>query len=137
MIQRSPLIPERVRRIGGSFAFIEHRFLRDRFWESLTVNELLLYFFLVLVCDRQGLSFYHFDKICSLLCMSLDHYLAARDALIEKDLLAFNGQIYQVLSLPKAPRLQSPGLLEPGRNMENRDGATIRQLIRRSFMEQP
>ena len=84
MIERQALVPGRVRRIAGSFAFVEHRFIRDGFWQSLSRHELLLYFFLVLVADRQGLSFYGFDKICSILGMGVDEYLEARNALIRK-----------------------------------------------------
>src|SRR5439155_5492362 len=65
MIEKSPLCPERVRTITGSFAFLEHRFLRDGFWATLSQHALLLYVFLVLVADRKGLSYYSFDKICS------------------------------------------------------------------------
>ena len=72
MIEKSPLCPERVRKITGSFAFLEHRFVRDAFWTSLSHHELLLYLFLVLVADRNGLSYYSFDKICGLLQLSLD-----------------------------------------------------------------
>ena len=56
MIEKSPLCPERVRKITGSFAFLEHRFFRDGFWTSLSQHALLLYVFLVLVADRNGLS---------------------------------------------------------------------------------
>ena len=31
MIEKSPLCPERVRKIPGSCAFLEHRFFRDGF----------------------------------------------------------------------------------------------------------
>ena len=51
MIQKTPLIPHRVRKIKGSFAFIEHRFLRDGFWSSLDHHELVFYLFLVIVGD--------------------------------------------------------------------------------------
>jgi hypothetical protein len=51
MIEKKPIIPNRVRRIGGNFAFIEHRFLRGGFWTALSHHELLLYLFLVLVAD--------------------------------------------------------------------------------------
>jgi hypothetical protein len=54
MIEKQPLDPERVRKINSSFAFLEHRFLRDGFWSSLSQHELLLYVFLVLVADRKG-----------------------------------------------------------------------------------
>ena len=46
------LVPQRVRRINSSFAFIEHRFLQDGFFAVLSSNELLLYLFLVLAADR-------------------------------------------------------------------------------------
>jgi hypothetical protein len=103
MIEKSPLCPERVRKITGSFAFLEHRFVRDGFWATLSQHALLLYIFLVLVADRHGLSYYSFDKICTLLQLSLDDYLAARNALIQQDLIAFDGHLFQVLSLPVTP----------------------------------
>jgi len=56
MVKKQLLNPERVRKIKSSFAFIEHRFLRKGFWASLTHHELLLYFFLILVADRQGID---------------------------------------------------------------------------------
>jgi len=84
----------------GGFSFIPHRFLTGGFWGSLGPDELLLYFFLVMAGDRNGLSFYSYDKICTLLQMRLDQYIQARDELIDEDLIAFDGTIYQVLSLP-------------------------------------
>jgi hypothetical protein len=83
MIEKTPLAPQRVRKITGSFAFIEHRFLREGFLETLTHHELMLYLFLILVADRKGLSYYSYDKICTLLRLSLNEYIAARDALIQ------------------------------------------------------
>ena len=56
MLEKRILCPERVRKIEGSFAFIEHRFLRDGFWVSLSHDELLLYVLLVMAADRAGLS---------------------------------------------------------------------------------
>jgi hypothetical protein len=58
MIEKRILCPERVRKIEGSFGFVEHRFLRDGFWVSLTHDELLLYLLLVMAADRAGLSYY-------------------------------------------------------------------------------
>jgi hypothetical protein len=99
-IEKKPILPDRVRKIKGSFAFIEHRFLRSGFWASLEQQELLLYLFLVMAADCQGLSYYGYDKICTLLRITLDQYVAARDGLIQKNLIAFDGTIFQVLSLP-------------------------------------
>jgi len=101
MIKKKILVAERVRGVDGGFSFIPHRFLSGGFLGSLNPHELLLYFFLVLSGDRNGLSFYSYDKICTLLQMSLDQYIQARNSLMEKDLIAFDGTIYQVLSLPR------------------------------------
>ena len=133
MIEKTPLYPQRVRKITGSFAFIEHRFLRDGFFEILTHHELLLYLFLILVADRKGLSYYSYDKICTLLRLSLNEYLYARDALIQKDLIAFDGYLYQVLSLPQNPLDQRAPPLNTQKDRLQRDPATIRQLIARSI----
>ena len=54
----------------------------------------------MLAGDRYGLSFYSYDSICNRLQMSLDQYIEARDDLIKKDLIAFDGTIFQVLDLP-------------------------------------
>jgi hypothetical protein len=104
MIAKKILMPERLRRIQGGFGFIPHRLITDGFVAALESHELLLYFFLILVADRNGLSYYAYDSICSLLSMSLDQYIEARNGLIAKDLIAFDGTLFQTLSLPaKAP----------------------------------
>jgi hypothetical protein len=103
MIRKKLINSQRIRTIEGSFAFIEHRFLRSGFWDSLSHHELLLYFLLVLVADHQGLSYYGYDKLCSLLGLHLDDYLPARNGLIDNDLIAFDGTLFQVLSLPASP----------------------------------
>lgn len=129
---RKPLLSDRVRTINGSFAFIEHRFLRHGFWAGLSHHELLLYFFLILVGDRQGLSFYSYDKICSLLGIDLDSYLLARDLLIQKDLLAFDGIFFQVLALPAEP-VRHNRLLCDEEDMKREDPATIAHILQQSL----
>jgi hypothetical protein len=125
---RAPIRPERVRSIGGqSFAFIPHRFLRAGFFASLPAAQLRLYLFLVLAADRHGMSFYHYDSICSLLECSLEDYIAARNALIDKDLIAFDGSRFQVLSLPEQPTFDPAPPLTTQASMDDRDPATIRR----------
>jgi hypothetical protein len=104
MIKKKIIDKERIRRIDGGFAFIPHRFLTGGFISDLSRDQLLFYFFLILAADRYGLSFYSYDKICNLLEMSLDQYVDARCALIKKDLIAFDGTVFQVLALPPAPQ---------------------------------
>ena len=119
MIKKKVLDKNRIRRIDGGFSFIPHRFLREGFLASLNQKELLLYLFLIMASDREGLSFYSYDKICTLLELSLEEYMVSRNSLIEKDLIAFDGTLFQVLSLPqKQPERQ-----------KRRDRSPVKQLI--------
>jgi len=114
MIKKKVLNSKRVRQINGGFSFIPHRFVMDGFLAALGQKELLLYLFLVLVSDRNGLSFYSYDTICTLLELSLDEYLASRNSLIGKDLIAFDGTLFQVLDLPqKRPDQQKREVRSP------------------------
>ena len=56
-----------------------------------------------MVADRNGLSYYSYDTMCTLLRFTLEDYLVARHGLITKDLIAFDGPLFQVLSLPDQP----------------------------------
>jgi len=103
MITKKILNPDRIRQICGGFSSIPHRFLTGGFLASLQQQELLLCVFLVRPADRYGLSFYSYDRICSLLQFSLEQYIEARNGLINKDLIAFDGTLYQVLQLPAQP----------------------------------
>jgi hypothetical protein len=111
MIRKKIINPDRIRAIKGGFSFIPHRFVTDGFLSSLNQKQLLLYLFLVLVSDRYGLSYYAYDSICSLLQLTLEDYIQARDDLLKKDLIAFDGTLFQVLQLPAkplAPRSSKP-----------------------------
>ncbi len=103
MYDKRILNSSRVRKIEGSFSWIDHRFITGGFLRDLSAVEILLYFFLVTVSDRNGISFYHDDKICSLVKIGLVSLGEARDVLVSKSLLAYEYPIYQVLSLPAQP----------------------------------
>lgn len=107
---RAPIDPNRIRKIRGSFSWIEHRFLHDGFLQALSPHELLLYYFLVTVGDRYGVSYYSYEKICQLLEMDVDAYIRARNALVDRHLIAFHQGVFQVLALPERARpvAQSP-----------------------------
>lgn len=133
-VRRAPILPQRVRAISGqSFAFLPHRFLRDGFFASLAPDELRLYVLLVLAADRHGLSFYHYDSLCSLLELPLESYLRARNALIAKDLIAFDGTRFQVLSLPDRPHFDAAAPITTDAEFETEDPATIRRAVRTSL----
>jgi hypothetical protein len=122
MVRKKIINPHRVRSIKDGFSFIPHRFVTDGFLTSLSQTQLLLYLFLVLVSDRYGLSYYAYDSICSLLQLTLDDYIQARDALLKKDLIAFDGTIFQVLELPLKPpvsKASKPKELSAVENLAN------------------
>lgn len=130
MIHKKILNPQRVRRISGGFSFIPHRFVADGFLASLGPKELLLYLFLVIVSDRCGLSFYSYDRICTLLELTLDEYISARDRLITNDLIDFDGTLYQVLELP-AEAMSKPK--STVRRLPRNDPASIGNIIGKVF----
>ena len=133
-IGRRPICPNRVRSIAGNgFAFMPNRFLHDGFFAALNVDELVLYFVLVLAGDRNGLSFYHYDSLCSLLGMTVERYVTARNVLIDLDLIAFDGTRFQVLSLPAGVKQQSELPLQSTTAFEEQDPATIGLLIKNSL----
>jgi hypothetical protein len=67
----------------------------------LSQNELLLYYFLITVADRNGISFYDYQRICQFLKLDLDDYINARNLLCKRSLIAFEHSTFQVLTLPE------------------------------------
>ncbi len=126
MIRKRILNPDRVRQIKGGFSFVPHRFLTDGFLAALEPAEALLYLFLILAADRNGLSFYSYDAICNLLKLPLEQYIKAKDGLIAKDLIAFDGTIFQVLELPAA----APAAKDPHAAARSRLACLTQKLIK-------
>jgi hypothetical protein len=110
MVAKSLIIPERRRELRPPFAWVDRLFLFHGFLAELSHQENLLYFLLTLVADRDGLSFYSYDKICQLLQLELDDYIQARNGLIQKQLIAYDGTQFQVLALPERQRNAIPQL---------------------------
>jgi hypothetical protein len=107
--------PENVRRITGSFAWVDHRLLRNGYLQAMTHQDMALYLFLALVADRYGVSFYRKEKICDLVSLTFEQFEVARDRLIRQELIAFepysactpNGY-YQVLTMHETRRPVQP-----------------------------
>lgn len=100
MISKESIRPDHIRRIEGSFNWIDHRIISDGFLSSMTKHEILLYFFLVLVGDKNGISFYGYDKICNILKIVPDEFVNAWKNLVNKSLIAYEDGRFQVLQLP-------------------------------------
>jgi hypothetical protein len=102
----------RIRCIEGSFGFIPHRFLSDGFFTSLNHDELILYFFWVLVSDRFGMSFYGDKALAKHTGIEPADLSKIRDRLISKSLIAFKPPFVQVLQLPEQPVSKRPSPAE-------------------------
>ena len=103
--------PKNIRNIKGSFAWIDHRLVRNGFLEVMTHQDMVLYLFLVMVADKNGVSFYRKEKICQAVSLDYNQFEIAKDRLVNMNLIAFesysmlspNGH-YQILPIEtKAP----------------------------------
>ncbi len=134
-ITKKAVLPDRVRKIDGSFSFIPHKFVTEGFFTNLNQHEILIYFLLAIVGDRHGLSYYSQDKLCIMLRMNIDDFITARNGLINKSLIAFDGFMFQVLSLPDKVVTVKEKPLTTQHDFESRDPLTIRKLIFESLNE--
>jgi hypothetical protein len=107
--KRVPLVPapDRVRQIHGSFAWLDHRLLREGHVERMTLQDLAVYLFLVLAADRTGTSFYRKDVVCRKLGLDWGEFEESKARLLERGFIAFRpftphdvDGFYQVLPVP-------------------------------------
>jgi hypothetical protein len=106
---RQPIRTDRIRQIPQSFSWIDRELLHQRILPALSHEELLLYFFLVLVAGPEGTSFWSHQRIGKILKLTEDQVLEALRGLMKKDLVAFRYPIFQVLSLPNSNALEGEG----------------------------
>lgn len=95
-----PIDHKRIRKITGSFSWIDHRFVTGGWIDLLNREEILLYLWLVAVGDRNGISFYSDEKTAVRIKLSVDSICESRNGLIQKGLIVFKNGITQVLALP-------------------------------------
>ena len=96
------LVPARLRRPPASgWSWVDRRFLREHA-AHLSRDAVLLYFVLCAVADKHGLSFYADATVAALVRINLPALMAARDELLDRDLIAHEARYTQVLSLPPA-----------------------------------
>jgi hypothetical protein len=111
MIQKHILVAGRLRRPPASgWSWVDRRFLREH-GDYLSRDATLLYLFLAAVADRHGLSFYSDHTLSSRLHLSPQAVAQARQELLDRDLIAQQLPLVQVLSLPVAAvsRRAAPG----------------------------
>lgn len=96
-----PLIPDRVRKISGSFSWIDHRLITQGWFDVLNRDEILTYLWWTTVGDENGVSFYSDEKTATRLKLSVPQIQMARQGLIEKQLVVYRSGVIQVLDLPR------------------------------------
>ena len=102
-------VPSRIRRIDRSFAWLDHRLLREGHLEQMSLVDLAVYVFLVLAADASGVSFYNKATLTKKLGIDWDAFEGAKARLLERGLIAFRPHspgdvegVYQVLPVPPA-----------------------------------
>jgi len=114
MIEKRILVPQRLRRPPASgWSWVDRRFLREH-GDHLSREAVLLYLFLAAVADKHGLSFYSDNTVSSRLRLSLPDLEKARQELLERDLIAYQLPLVQVLSAPLPGTRRRP---EPGQGL--------------------
>lgn len=94
-------IDPRIRKIEGTFSWIDHRLVTQGWFECLSREEILLYLWWTTVGDRYGVSFYADEKTACRLKVSVSEIQTARHGLVEKQLIAYHNGLTQVLALPR------------------------------------
>ena len=113
-IQKRILVAERLRRPPATgWSWVDRRFLREH-GDHLSREAMLLYLFLAAVADRHGLSFYSDHTLTSRLRLSQPVLEQARQELLDRDLIAHQLPLVQVLSLPAPGVSRRP---EPGQGL--------------------
>ena len=131
MTQKHILVAGRLRRPPATgWSWVDRRFLREH-GDYLSRDGVLLYLFLVTVADRHGLSFYSDHTLSSRLQLSPQAVAQARQELLDRDLIAYQLPLVQVLSLPAATvsRRAAPGqgLIRLGELFQQRAAAPGRK----------
>jgi hypothetical protein len=113
-IQKRILVADRVRRPPATgWSWVDRRFLREH-GDHLSREALLLYLFLAAVADRHGLSFYSDHTLTSRLQLTPQVLEKARQELLDRDLIAYQLPLVQVLALPASGVSRCP---EPGQGL--------------------
>ncbi len=98
-VEKLPVISSRIRRIPEGFGWVDHRFVQEGYLRDSSTDALALYLVLIIVADRDGLSYYGNSLLCAMLGWSRGRLDKARKNLVELDLLGWADPIYQVLEL--------------------------------------
>jgi hypothetical protein len=107
------LRPERLRQVPEQFSWVDQALVQQHFIDRCEARSAALYLFLITVSDAQGLSYYGASTLARRLRLSDEQFTAARQQLIELDLIAYRSPLYQVLALPGSVAAPVPDAAAP------------------------
>ena len=110
------LLPQRLRQVPEQFSWIDQALVQRHLIDRCDARAAALYLFLVTVADAQGLSYYGSASLMQRLHLSTEQLGAARQQLIDLELLAYQAPLYQVLAIAgttAAPRTASTSTTSP------------------------
>ena len=107
------LRPERLRQVPEQFSWVDQALVARHFIDRCDARASALYLFLVTVADAQGLSYYGAATLAQRLHLRPEELGAARQQLMDLDLIAYQAPLYQVLSLSQAASRRPPRLGAP------------------------
>jgi hypothetical protein len=113
MVSKKPILPQRVRHVPRQFSWLDHRLVRERYIDRLSLPAAALYLFLVTVSDALGMSYYGDETILKRLSMDMATLQRARDNLISVGLIEWEKPLYQVLSLEDRTPARRPSMAAP------------------------
>jgi len=103
MVTKTPICPDRIRKVPRQFSWLDGRLVRDRHLDQCSHCGAALYLFLVTVSDAQGLSYYSDKTLCRRLRMEEFLLGQTRHELIQLGLISYRKPLYQVLDLTPKP----------------------------------
>jgi len=119
------LRPERQRLVPEQFSWVDQALVQQHFIDRCEARSAALYLFLITVSDAQGLSYYGEATLARRLHLSDEQLAAARQQLIELDLIAYRSPLYQVLALPGTVAAPRPAPRAPGIAGTNTGGQPV------------
>lgn len=113
------LQPERLRQVPEQFSWIDQALVQRHLIDRCDARAATLYLFLVIVADADGLSYYGEPTLARRLHLSPAEFIAARQQLIDIDLIAYQAPLYQVLAIPGTVARPATSAPEPQTRSSN------------------
>src|SRR3989442_5504964 len=102
-MHKRPISLARLRTVPNQFSWVDQRLVRAHSIDHLSHEACALYLFLVTVADARGLSYYADPSLCQRLSLTGTALHQARQALIQRGLVAYQRPLSQVLALDTDP----------------------------------